>query len=288
MYVKCPSGTANLQISANTITNFTRPYEVATNMCSIGGDITQLSALTTFVDYSNNTLSGDISLLTSITYLLVWGSNTLTGDITSMTGLTYLALKGSANISGSVSSLTSLTHLERDGTNTLSGSISGLTSLDYIQVAGTNTLSGSVASLTGLTRLQIEGSNTVTGSISALTSLTYILMVGSNTISGDLNGLASDLTTCDIRGSNQIVDYTSGATWGNATVRIVPATSYGYSATEVDNILIDMAASDSMDGKTITLTGSSAARTSASDAAVTKLETVDSGYVHAACTVVTN
>ena len=85
-----------------------------------------------------------------------------------------------------------------------------------------------------------------------------------------------------------MVDYTAGQVWPNTRVTINPSVGYGYSSTEIDNMLIDMAASNIMSGKTITLQGSSAARTAASNAAVTKLTTLDSGYVHAACTVVTN
>ena len=167
----------------------------------------------------------------------------------------------------------------------IGGDIGEFVNLTYLYVKGSNTISGSVAALTSLTYLLVKGSNTLSGSVAALTSLTYLNVTGSNTLSGDINPLVSDLTTCTVLGDNQMEVYTSGATWGNATVTINPAVGYGYSETEVDNILIDMAASDSMSGKIITLQGSSLARTSASDAAVAKLETLNSGYVHAANTV---
>ena len=77
--------------------------------------------------------------------------------------------------------------------------------------------------------------------------------------------------------------YTAGATSGNATITINPSVGYGYDSTEIDNILIDMAASLALIGKTITLQGSNAARTSASDAAVATLTGVGR-----TCTVITN
>ena len=66
--------------------------------------------------------------------------------------------------------------------------------------------------------------------------------------------------------------YTAGATWSNAAVRINPAVNYGYTATMIDNILIDMANSaGGPTSKTITLLGANAKRTAASDSAVATL-----------------
>ena len=76
--------------------------------------------------------------------------------------------------------------------------------------------------------------------------------------------------------------YTAGATWGNATVTINGGGT-GYSETEVDNILIDMAASVALISKTITLQGNNAAPSVASAAAIVTLEGVGR-----TCTVVTN
>ena len=149
----------------------------------------------------------------------------------------------------------------------LSGDVSKMIFLTYLRVEGSNTLSGSVAALTSLTYLRVEGSNTLSGSVEALTLLTSLYVTGSNTLSGDLNPVVSDLTYC-VLNSCGMVDYTAGATWGNAVIIINPSAGYGYSATEIDNMLIDMAASVALIGKTITLKGSSAARTAASDAAV--------------------
>jgi hypothetical protein len=112
--------------------------------------------------------------------------------------------------------------------------------------------------------------------------LTYLYVTGSNTISGDLNPIVSDLTECYLP-ANAMVDYTSGATWGNTRVTINPSATYGYSSAEIDNMLIDMAASVALISKTITLQGSSAARTAASNAAVATLEGVGR-----TCIVLTN
>lgn len=177
-----------------------------------------------------------------------WGDNTICGWISS---------KNAARIGGSIEDLVNLT---------------------FLYVTGSNPLSGSVAALTKLTYLRVEGSNTLTGSVAALTKLTYLYVIGSNTLSGDIGGLGTaamvnGITKLVLTGQNQMADYTAGATWSlNDSSTINPAPGYGYSSTEIDNMLIDMAASlPVVVNKSITLQGSSAGRTSASDAAVTIL-----------------
>jgi len=153
----------------------------------------------------------------------------------------------------------------------IAGNISKLSALTYVEVGGNNTLSGSITALTSLTHVVISGLNTLSGSIAALTSLTVLHVTGFNTLSGDLNPVVSDLIICTLDPC-AMIDYTAGATWGNTTIMINPSAGYGYDSTEIDNMLIDMAASVALISKVITLQGSSAARTAASNAAVLTLE----------------
>jgi hypothetical protein len=280
------TGSNTLSGSVAALTSLTYLRVLGSN--TLSGSVAALTSLTRLQVTGSNTLSGSITGLTSLTFLIVTGSNTISGSVAALTSLTFVYVTGSNTISGSVAALTSLTYLYVTGSNTLSGSVAALTSLTYLRVLGSNTLSGSVAALTSLTRLQVTGSNTLSGSITGLTSLTFLIVTGSNTLAGDLNPIVSDLTPYCYLVPCTMIDYTSGATWGNATINIQPSAGYGYDSTEIDNMLIDMAASNSLSGKTITLTGSSAARTAASDIAVTKLETTDSGYVHEGCTIITN
>ena len=267
MYLKCTTGTATMSFSDITkLTNW-GAWTSATNAASLSGDVSKMIFLTYLRVEGSNTLSGSVAALTSLTYLRVEGSNTLSGSVAALPSLTSLYVTGSNILSGSVEALPSLTSLYATGSNTLSGSVEALTLLTSLYVFGSNTLSGSVAALTSLTYLRVEGSNTLSGSVEALTLLTSLYVTGSNTLSGDLNPVVSDLTYC-VLNSCGMVDYTAGATWGNAVIIINPSAGYGYSATEIDNMLIDMAASVALIGKTITLKGSSAARTAASDAAV--------------------
>jgi len=210
-------------------------------------------------------------------------------DVTKVTSWgEWISSTNAASISGDISRFISLTYLNAWGSNTISGNITGLTSLTYLLIGGSNTITGSIAGLTSLTYLNIRGSSAVSGSIAGLTLLTYLYITGSSTVSGSIaTNVLDELTDCYLLPCG-MVDYTAGQIWPDIRVTINPFAGYGYDSTEIDNILIDMAASDSMSGKTITLTGSSAARTAASDAAVLKLETADSGYVHLVNTIKTN
>ena len=260
-YIKCPSGTANFYIEKDTITSWGQ-WTSGTNAASLGGDI---------------------SVLTSLTSMWVLGSNTLSGSVAALTSLTTLSVGGSNTVSGSVAALTSLTYLSVTGSNTLSGDVSALTSLTYITVTGSNTLSGSIAALTSLTWLTVTGSNTLSGSVAALTSLTYLTVLGSNTVSGDVALISAGITLLYIVGQNQIVTYTAGGDWSSidndGTVIVSPGVGYGLSSAEVD-LFIQEVESTRTAGRAIhiTLTGSNAARTAASDAAVTAIEN-DGGTV---------
>ena len=185
-----------------------------------------------------------------------------------------------ASLGGYIFKLTSLTYLLITGSNTLSGSVTGLTSLTYLFVIGSNTLSGDISELTSLTKLYVNGSNTLSGSVTGLTSLIELVVGGFNTLSGDINPIVNGPSKLRLTGRNHMDTYTAGAVWTNAEVIINPYTGYGYDSTEIDNMLIDMDNSG-FNNKVITLIGSNAPRTSASDAAVNNL-------VINGCTVNTN
>ena len=132
-----------------------------------------------------------------------------------------------------------------------------------------------IAALSGLTYFRCLGSNTLSGNIVNLPSgITVFTCVGSNTVSGDVGNLPSGLTYFYCLGSNTISDY-SGKTWTTRpdTFVLVPVGAGGLSEAEIDQLLIDF--DDDLawaSGNTITLTGTNAARSTASDAAVTSLE----------------
>jgi len=120
-------------------------------------------------------------------------------------------------------------------------------------------------------RLRNTLTNTVTGSFNLLTDLTYLYATGNSTISGDFKNISSKLTYVYLTPCT-VVDYTSGGSWvalnAASTLQIEPAVGYGLSSDEVDNIIIDVAATK-VAGRVVTvkLQGSNAGRTAASDAA---------------------
>ncbi len=145
-----------------------------------------------------------------------------------------------------------------------------------VYITGSNTVSGDLADLpSGMTYVRITGSNTISGDLADLPSgVTFVYIYGSNTISGDLADLPSGITEVLITGSNTISGYTSPRAWAsNMSYYLVQPTGIGgLDSTEVDNLLIDLDNSlGATQGITVNLTGTNAARTSASDTAVANL-----------------
>ena len=127
----------------------------------------------------------------------------------------------------------------------------------------------------GLTYFDCYGSNTVSGDLANLPSgLIFFWCRGANTILGDLANLPSGLTDFWCTGSNTVSDYTTPHTWSvkPSALILVPTGVGGLSTTEIDNLLIDLDADLVFAaGDVITLTGTNAARSSTSDAAVANM-----------------
>jgi hypothetical protein len=193
-----------------------------------------------------------------------------------------------ANISFDIANLPSgLTQFSCSGSNTVSGDIANLLSgLTQFSCYGSNTVSGDIANLlSGLTQFYCGGSNTVSGDIANLpSSLTQFNCYGSNIVSGDIANLPSSLIYFGCGGSNTVSDYTTPHTWTTkpATFVLTPVGAGGLSTAEVDNLLIDFDADLTWaSGNVITLTGTNAARSSNSNAAVTNMTSEG-------CTITTN
>ena len=170
--------------------------------------------------------------------------------------------------------------------NFLTGDVSGwsaLTSLTYLS-CDYNSLTGDVSgwsAMTSLTDLSC-GSNSLTGDVSgwsALTSLTYLYCTG-NLLSGDVSSWSALTLLTYLSCYNNSLDFDNTTAWAALSLGATYFSNNAMTSTQVNNALIAFSGGPFLN-TTIYLDGNNAARTAASDAAVSTLIT-------AGCTVITN
>lgn len=197
----------------------------------------------------------------------------------SFTNLTFLETIGGDNggLRGDIALLPkSLLLLRVNTTNQLSGNVIDLPpNLTSAIVATGNSLTGDLNNAPkSLLTFSISTNNRISGLIqNAPPNITSLNITGNiNTLSGNVGLIPSTITTLRTQGNMSAVsDYTAGHIWASVLndIRILPKSGSGLSSTEVDNILIDMAATvtGATGTKTIFLNGNNAPRTAASNAA---------------------
>jgi len=217
---------------------------------------------------AGQTLTLKLSLPAEKTVTIDWGDGNTTNVIGPVGSVDYTNTYTDAGtypirMSGDyqASEKLEIKDVEVDGTTKRLGALLGL---KYFTCFGSNTLSGDVADLpAGLTSFRCSGQNT---------------------LSGDVSNLPAGLTVFHCTGKNTISDYTTPHTWTTkpSTFILKPIAPGGLSTAEIDQLLIDFDADLTWSsGNVIMLTGTNAARSSASDAAV-------SNIVAEGCTVTTN
>lgn len=232
-----------------------------------------------------NTISGIAgNLPPDLETLILRGFNTISGDVLTLPRgiISALSIQGSNTLSGSVINLPpDLIQVEILGFNTITGDVAGFpASLITITIIGNNVLFGNLANFPALIHtITIGGLNIISGTLSGIPSIASIFQIGGhNTISGDVALVPTSITIFDVTSTTSTINaYTSGVkTWAASmkTIKVIPGIN-GLSSTDVDNMLIEIAAQvTSWTGgtKVLSILGASDARTVASDAAVLIIE----------------
>lgn len=173
------------------------------------------------------------------------------------------------------------------------GDLTGASKLSYIYAPADGATASKILTITGdigtwpktgWTQFLLQQSNEMYGTLDWTgCTFTAFNLGGNNTVIIDFTKIPNTIYQFQVTGNNRTIDYVT-RTWPSTMQFFIlsPGVGYGLSSAEVDQVLIDLANYNWGGSKEITLTGSNAARTSASDAAVTHLTVVHG------CTVTTN
>jgi hypothetical protein len=256
-------------------------YIVGNN--TISGDISDIPSSIVVIDIEGgNTISGT-NWSNTVVNAYITGSNTISSNITNLpSSIAYFTCAGVNTISGDLGSLPiSTITFNVTGNNTITGDVKNLQEgLLIFIVEGTNTITGAISDLpASLTDIRVGGQNTISGAISDFqANMMAIVLGGKNTLSGDIDDMPSNVYIFQITGNNTIDTYTLGHTFRSLFEYLicVPIAGGGLSSAEVDNLLIDFnsdVVTITFLTPAVTLTGTNAARTAASNAAVASLIT---------------
>jgi hypothetical protein len=147
---------------------------------------------------------------------------------------------------------------------------------ERIRFTGINEISFDVSKMPStLSYVGVTGNNYIYGILSNFPSAcTHFDVKGNNTISGDLSDVTIPFPPVFNLGGNNTVDtYSSPIDFSlsNMQIFILTGGGDGLSTAEVDQLLIDLSASTWAGSKNLFINGNHAARSAASDAAVTSL-----------------
>lgn len=248
-YIKVTSGTSNLKVLKNSITQI-NAWTAGTNAPSLGGSLTPLSYLEILNIQGNNTVSGSATHHTNLTSINLLGNTTYGGDVTNAVNLTYINYLVVGALSGNLTNK-KLTTCAIAGNGNVTIDITNQIALTYLKLYNTLTINA-------------------TGSWDNC-PLTYFYIALPSQVYGNPKNISGTITYCYLNGC-RIVDYTVGGNWSHvaasALLQFTASVGYGLSSGEVDQLIIDVAATK-VAGRAIQLyiNGANAPRTSVSDAA---------------------
>ena len=261
----------------NTLSGNTRDIPTGLTFCiiwgynTITGNIadTPRTITSTLSIEGNNTITGDTTGLPSgATGVSIRGNGSIRGLVNNISNsVKILYLYGTSGISGLTSDFTSgMTEISLLGAyNAISGDTSYLATMSDLLVfqisGGTNPISGNISNIpVKMISFALYEGNTISGSTAGITNKTVlrnISLFGDNTVDGSLNDFPNGaLSSISFGGNNTITGYTSGYNWYSrmSDVKITNNIStYGFSLTAVDDILIDLTGKTWVNNKLIEL-----------------------------------
>jgi len=311
--MRCEIGANNITLVGYTastleisdVTKITHIQHVTvTNGPGISGSLNNWKALTFINIYSSNAISLNLDNLSPGVIYLRMSSTSVSGSITRFIDtLQYLQVNSA--ITGSINGF-NLIYFVSHISNQITGSISNMNTLLQLTLVynGGNNITGDISTLTNITTLTLTANTSVTGiytssictylyysssnsvaivDVSLMTGLSYLYAYGNTNLTGNLGAICGAAYFNTNSNSGGFYYIAGSGNWKNLNFSYFTPVGVGLTSTEVDNILIDMAASvTTPTNKIIELRGANGARTVASDAAYTHL-TVTHG-----CTVNTN
>lgn len=267
----------------------------------------RLSNLISFTSNKNCSLTGHIgnNLPSSLTILTSSSSSTtITGTIDSLPpNMNIFNLTGGGTLNGNIDSLpASITSFSNTGSGYMTGNFDSLKSkntIQSLQLYNNSSIGGNVNALKNIQGLVFIGSSSCYVNLDSLPHSLGVAEFNGNAgnFTGGINNLPPNMTLFSIGFRNGTLDsvslnalppginyfslltntratsYTAGRQWTpnmrNFTTSTLPLTS-----SQVDNLLIDLSNTTWVINALLTINGVAAPRTSASNAAVTKLQSM--------------
>jgi len=250
---------------------------------SVDGDIIGLpSSLITFNVRGNNYITGDIANIpASISYFYIAGNNTLVGDISNLKSAltTFYITSGTNTITGTMASLAlacpSISTFSVYGRNQITGNIADFpATISNFNMYGYNIISGAIADIKPAMRtFYYRSFGTITGNLntipSALTTFSVSALTGNIypgpsagtcTIFGNIADIPNSVSYFYLSNCTGALTYT-GKVWPTMDYfAISPKSGYGLTQSQVNALLIDLAAATWSGGyKVLSLAGFNAA-----------------------------
>ena len=273
----------------SAVSNLVNLTSLVLNATKVSGDISAVSNLTNLSSLvlDDVQVSGDISAVRNLVNLtsLVLNDTKVSGDISAVSNLTNLSslVLDDVQVSGDISAVRNLTKLEYLGVSStkVSGNISAVSNLTklislaigYTQITGNIS---AVSNLTKLTALSI-GYTQVSGAVDYLVGLTKLvdLNIKNLSLTGNMSMIPINVVFISQLNRNIITNFTWTANGRQNAKLLAMEGPVPFDTASMDNMLIDQATCtfnpDAFNTwkNVISVSGN---RTSASDAAVTTLQ----------------